>query len=129
MLVESKNTITVIEDNIAIKIGHKNINILAIIFHKTLAGIMSQYPVVVIVTTAHRKVVGIELKSSLFHHFSSMKYTKVENIVNIISIRKIAAKYSVLCLFIPFTNFDIIGILSINSKILNTLKILNNAKM
>jgi len=72
-LVDSIKIITVIVDKIVISIGHKIINILAVIFQTILIGTMSQYQVVVIVIIAHHKVSGIELNVVESHHFCSDK--------------------------------------------------------
>ena len=123
------NIITVIEDSIAINIGHNIIRKLAITFQARLIGIILPYQVVVIVTIAHQNVSGIELKATAFHQACSTKYTSVEKTVRIISITNIAARYSTLCLLIHLKSLVTIGNLSINSNILNTLNILNNAKI
>jgi len=73
ILVDSINIITVIVDRIVTKIGHKIISILAVIFQAKLIGTMFQYHVVVIVTTAHHNVSGIELNVVASHHFCSDK--------------------------------------------------------
>lgn len=77
-----------------------------------------------IVTIAHQKVSGIELKDKGFHHLCSDKYTIVEKIVRSINITNKADIYSILCFLIQLNNFVTMGILSMSSKILNTLNIL-----
>lgn len=129
IFVESKNITTVIDETIAIITGQSNIRNHAINFHITDIGTISQYHVVVIVTTAHHKVWGIEINDSLFQYSFSTKKTSVELIIKIINIVTIADKYSTLCLLIQLIIFEIIGILSINSKILKILKILNITKI
>jgi hypothetical protein len=71
-LVDSKNTKTVIADIIAITTGQRNIKNQANIFQKVVNGTISQYQTVVIVTTDHHIVAGIELKSVLSHHIFSI---------------------------------------------------------
>ena len=68
----------------------------AITFHHVVNGIISPYHVVVIVTTAHQNVCGIDLKLSIFHQFFSKRYTRVEDKINTISIINTADKYSTL---------------------------------
>lgn len=121
--------ITVIDEIIVINTGHKIIKIHAINFHQVLIGTTSQYQVVERVTIAHQKVWGIEWKFIMFHQFFSNKYTNVDDKTKTINITNRALKYSTLFFIIPLNIFFIIGILSTSSKILNILKILNNAKI
>lgn len=128
ILVDSINIITVIVDKIVTNIGQRIISIPAIIFQAKLIGTISQYHVVVIVTTAHQNVFGIELNVVAFHQFCSEIYTRVENNTRIITITNSAVIYSTLWLFIHFHILVTIGILSTNSNILNTLNSLNIVK-
>jgi hypothetical protein len=73
ILVDSINIITVIDDSIVTKMGHKIINIQAIVFHIIVIGIISQYHVVDIVTMAHQNVFGIEIKLLLFQNVCSAR--------------------------------------------------------
>jgi hypothetical protein len=129
ILVDSIKIITVIDDKIVTSIGHKNIKNQAINFEIQRLGTISQYHTVVIVTTHHHNVSGIDEKISLFQKLNSNKYIIVENTISIIEIINIAAIYSTLCLQNHFISFKAMGIFSINSNILNTLKILNIIKI
>ena len=88
--------ITVIVDRIVTSIGPKNIKNVASIFEIHKDGTISQYQTVVIVTTHHHKVAGIELNSEEFQKLNSSKYIIVEKTIKTIDITKIAAKYSIL---------------------------------
>jgi hypothetical protein len=129
IFVDSINIITVIVERIVTSIGPKNIKNQARNFDIPRLGTISPYQTVVIVTTHHQRVCGIEVNTSLFQKLNSSKYIIVENTTKTIDITKIAAKYSILCVLNHFKSFKAIGIFSINSNILKTLKILKIAKI
>ena len=71
IFVDSIKIITVIVDKIVTSIGQRNIKNDANIFEIGKKGTISQYHTVVIVTTHHHKVAGIEENTSLFQKLNS----------------------------------------------------------
>lgn len=74
-------------------------------------------------------MLGRVLKVYASHHFCSVKYTIVDEMIKIVIITEIHEIYSILCLYTDLSKFLIIFILFISSKILNTLKILNTTNI
>ena len=89
----SVNTIMVTAEVSASIRGHKKIKKLASTFHITDCTTMSPYPTVVIVTSPHHKLCGIDVKSVPIMSFSK-KYTKYEPRNNVTKNNKNTALYS-----------------------------------